>query len=1095
MRICILQGIMTLTIIGVSIAHTNEAQILDQQVSLRLENAPMETFFLEVEKQTTVKFVYSPGQIEGLEKITLKARKEELGKILKQVLQPRHIGYTIYEKEGAITLKKLHLEENYTDEADLKRDKSHAKIDTLIQGTISDQNNQPMAGVNIIIKGTAQGTTSGTDGRFILDGKAADVLIFSFIGYQPQEITVGSQTNMEIMMREETQSLDEVIVNAGYWKVREKEQTGNIGKISAEEIAQQPVSNPLQSLSGRMAGVYVQQTSGVPGSSINVKIRGTNSLRSNGNYPLYIIDGVPFNGDPLGSTFSTLVLKGGSPLNLINPADIESIEILKDADATAIYGSRGANGVVLITTKKGKAGRTAFDVNTYQGAGRVSSTMDLLNTQQYLEMRNEAFANDGVVPALFNAPDLVAWDNLRYTDWQKELIGGTANISRVQTTLSGGDNRTQFSWGNGYYRETTVFPGNFSDQKISSHLSLSHESPDRKLKLSQSTSFVFDKNRLLYQDLTNQALTLAPNAPALLDEQGDLNWENNFQNPYSFLRQKFKTDSYNLIANTTLEYQITPNFSLQTRGGYNRVSMNETVLLPINAFNPSYGITTGSASLGDRSVNTWIVEPMGQYIFPLGKGKLTAMLGGTFQHTNRDGTTTYAYGFSADALLENLSAASGSSVIFTQDVKYRYNAIFGRLNYNLAEKYILNLTARRDGSSRFGKDKQFANFGAIGAAWIFTNENFLANNDWLSFGKLRASFGTTGSDQIGDYQYIDSYTATRYPYDGASGLYPTRLANAEYSWEQSKKTETGIEIGLLRDRVNLSMSYYQNLSANQLVGYPLSAVTGFSEVQFNLPAKVKNFGWEGTLESHNIIAENFQWTSAVNISIPKNILLEYPNLEESTYANTYVVGYPLAAEQRLQFLEVDQQTGVYQFLDVNENGSGIDVPGDILPGRALQQSLFGGWSNTLTYRNIKLDIFFQGVKQFGRGHFSGFTTPGKQSNQPITVMERWQNAGDITNVQMFTTGSGPANTAYGRISNYGSNNVVDASFIRLKNVSLSWSLPERWTTKVRLRQARIYVQGQNLFTLTSYPGLDPETQSLTTLPALRIISTGAQITF
>lgn len=1094
MKWCAVQWMIATTLSGLAIAHTNYAQLLENRITISLSEVPLDRALREIADKSQVKFAYSVDQLGQQENITMQAYKKPLGEVLESLLTPRNINYTVHEKERVITLKKQKVKNEEANRGN-ERINIYPPLSMIpVSGIVTDANQQPMVGVNIVVRGSTNGTTTGADGRFTLNVEKGEILVFSFIGYASVEIKMNDQTVIEVALQEDTQSLNEVVVNAGYWKVRDREQTGNIAKISAEEIARQPVNNPLQALQGRMPGVYIQQSSGVPGSGFNIQIRGRNSLRADGNAPLYIVDGVPYNGTALGSIFSNSIVNGGSPLNQLNPADIESIEILKDADATAIYGSRGANGVVLITTKKGSSGKTKLDINIYSGAGKVAQRMDLLNTEQYLEMRKEAFQNDNLTPGLSNAPDLMNWDTNRYTDWQKKLIGGTANLTSAQVSLSGGDNRTQFSWGGGYLRESTVFPGDFNDQKISSHLNLSHNSADQKLHLNMSVSYLMDQNRLLYQDLTNQALTLSPNAPEAFDENGNLNWDVGFQNPYSSTLQTFKSDTYNLITNATVDYEIAKGLHLKSNMGFNTVSMKENVFFPISAFNPAYGISSGNATFGNRSVNTWIVEPQIEYQVQLGSGKLTTLVGGTFQQTLRDGQTTYGYGFASDALLENLQAATGSSILFSENSKYRYNALFGRINYSYKNKYLLNLTARRDGSSRFGIDKRFANFGAVGAAWIFSEEAFLENATWLSFGKVRGSIGTTGSDQVGEYQYLETYRATSYSYQGKSGLYPTRLANADYGWEQSRKTEGGIELGFFRDKIRTSVSYYNNRSTDQLVGYPLSATTGFPSVQYNLPATVRNSGWEFTGEVSPLQGVNWEWDVSANITIPQNKLIEFPNLEGSSYANTYEVGKSLFTQKRFHYVGVDNQTGVYQFQDVDSNGTGTDFPADLQALKKLTQKYYGGINNRLKYKSFELNIFLQIVKQTGLGYFTGFQVPGSLKNQPIWVTSRWQKPGDVTDVQLYTTGIGLAGSAYNQIPNYGDNNIVDASFIRLKNISLAWELPGKWMAKTKLTKSRLYIQGQNIFTSTHYKGLDPETQSYTRLPPLRMITGGIQIT-
>src|SRR5690606_30826930 len=354
-------------------------------------------------------------------------------------------------------------------------------------------------------------------------------LVFSYLGYKTVEIAITDSTVIDVVLEQDVNQIDEIVINAGYYSVKDRERTGSISRVTAKDIEKQPVNNPLEALQGRMTGVDIVQTSGVAGSGFEVKIRGQNSIMA-GNNPLYIIDGVPYDSQSLGSRNSSgTIIPGGniSPLNAINPAAIESIEVLKDADATAIYGSRGANGVVLITTKKGKQGKTNFTIGSSTGIANITRKMDLLNTEQYLEMRREAFVNDGITTYPATAYDVNGtWDQNRYTDWQKVLMGGTANTHQVQASVSGGSESTQFLLSGMYQNETTVFPGNFNYDRITVNSNIHHSSTNNRFHLNFSAGYAIEDNFLPGTDLTSDAYRLSPNAPALYDDDGKLNWEN-----------------------------------------------------------------------------------------------------------------------------------------------------------------------------------------------------------------------------------------------------------------------------------------------------------------------------------------------------------------------------------------------------------------------------------------------------------------------------------------------------------------------------------------------------------------------------------------
>ncbi|MCG8322320.1 MAG: TonB-dependent receptor, partial [Cytophagales bacterium] len=495
-------------------------------------------------------------------------------------------------------------------------------------------------------------------------------------------------------------------------------------------------------------------------------------------------------------------------------------------------------------------------------------------------------------------------------------------------------------------------------------------------------------------------------------------------------------------------------------------------------------------TIGNGNAETFIIEPQLSYDQEIGQGRISVLLGGTLQGSDANREAVLASGYQNDALLGDLSAAGSIRSQGTSDNQYRYSAIFTRLNYTWAGKYILNLTGRRDGSSRFGPGQQFGNFGAIGAAWLFSEEKVIANLlPLFSFGKLRASYGVVGNDQIGDYQYLSSYSPVD-PYNENQSITPTRAANPEYSWETTRKLEFGLELGFFDDRIRLNSSWYRNRTFDQLIGRPLSATTGYNSQQFNLPATVENRGWEFELTTVNVVSGEFRWRFDFNLSFPENELLEFENIEAfPEFDAFYEVGRPILGRKEFQSLGVNPETGTYDFVDFNRDGV-IDVS-DRQFFVANVQEFYGGLENSFSYKGLQLDFHLFFVKQeavdFTVSNFSSSARGG--GFVPTTrVLERWQNPGDVTDLPRTSERLGTSNRR--NIPNAR----VDASFIRLQNVSLSWQLPPAWTAAARIENARIYLQGQNLLTIMDYDGWDPETQN-TNLPQLRMITTGIQLTF
>ena len=965
-----------------------------------------------------------------------------------------------------------------------------------ISGIITDTNG-PLSGVNVLVKNTSRGSISDLEGRYALTATANDTLVVTYLGYKPQEVAVGSNSIMNVVMQTDATALDAVVINAGYYKVSDKEKTGSISRITQEDMAGQIVQNPIAALQGRISGLQVVQNSGSAGSGFKVQLRGKNSLTA-GNQPLYIIDGIPFSADGMGTpNVSGTILPGAdySPFSFLSPSDIESIEVLKDADATAIYGSRGANGVILITTKRKQTGTTKYSVTAKSSLGQIAKKQELLNTEQYLQMREQAFSNDGFTEYPPYAYDINGtWDQNRYTDWQEELLGGTAYLREYQTSVAGGSKSTSFFLSGGYHNQTTVFPTDDRYQRANGLAKLSHSSPNDGFKITLSTAYAHENNQLPSSDLSYQALILPPNAPELYNEDGTLNWEDGtFNNPLASLQGDLQSKRNSLLVNGAMEIKLWNNLTLRTTLGYQDTNLSEYRTSPHTIYPPQYGFDSSFSGIytNDGTRSSWIVEPQLNYTYSKGNHKLDVLLGYTAQQETSRIFSQYAEGFATNSQIMNLAAANYIKVMNDAESVYKYQAIFGRLNYTYNNRYILNLTGRRDGSSRFGPNNRFANFGAVGAAWLFSEEAGVKKAlPFLSYGKLRGSYGSTGNDQIGDYRYYNSYGSTGIPYNGTIGLYPTALYNPNFGWEENRKAELALELGVFDNRITANINYYRNRSSNQLVEIPLPGTTGFAGILGNLDALVENRGWEFELNTVNLNSGNWKWNTSFNFTFPKNELLEFPNLDSSTYANSYVMGQPITIVRVLHFTGVDPETGIYTFEDYNGDGQ-ISAPEDRKAIIDTAPEWYGGLSNTLAYGNLELDIFFQFSKQLAQNSNRWGTTPGAMVNQPVGVLDAWTVAGDQTDTQGYTTGG-----SFDRVVaayNLGQSDAAfsDATHLRLKNISLAYNIPNFLHS---VSNAKVFLQGQNLYTLTEYKGQDPE-QTLGFIPALRWLGAGVTVTF
>lgn len=906
-------------------------------------------------------------------------------------------------------------------------------------------------------------------------------------------------------LQDTTFHLQEVQVNTGYYKVGKRGLTGSIAKIEGESIAQLGAANPLAALAAAVPGLLVTQQTGVTGAAFKVQLRGQNSI-SQGNDPFFIIDGIPFvpNNTSVSQLTSALGAGGLSPFSTINPADIERIEILKDADATAIYGSRGANGVIIITTKAGSGGTTRYSLQAATGMGRALPSMDWMNTRDYVEMRKEAFKNDGITMTNANAYDILVWDTLRYTNWKKELIGGTANFSDIQMGIDGGTALLKFRLNVANRSDGTVYPGNYNNNRKAVQVNIIQTSKDDKLNLTLKAAYSNNQNNMATTDFTAYLRT-APNLPLPYGEDGKLNWTAggySFDNPFAQLERSYTANTQNLMLNGSLSYKLAKGFIFSVNGGFNGFMVNEKSTYPLSSYNPQ-GSATGSAFFAAKNSKGYIAEPQLSYQAAFMKGTLNMLMGASYQSTTDEGTYVNGTGYKNDALIGSLAGATAHSASNSFS-EYKYLGIYGRLGYNYQSRYYLNLTGRRDGSSRFGPGKQFSNFYAIGTAWVFSDYAvFKEYLSFINFGKLRASYGLTGNDNIGNYQYLDLYRSTSQPYAGVAGIYPTKLANPNYGWETNKKLELAAELSLLGNKLDLTVAWFRNRSGNQLLYYALPSQTGFDQLIANLPALVENRGLEVSAEIKWVKGKSISLNSTFGITLPRNSLVSYPGLETSSYRNTYEIGKSLYAVRGFRLAgNVDPNTGLYSYGLANGSYSSSPAyPLDVVRGVAeLGARFYGNFKQDFSYKGFLISVLLDFRKQTGYSYLYTRLTdpvPGMINfNQPEAVRARWQSSGDQTPIQKYTQSySSPAYLAFSNSLYYGASNLfTDASFIRIKNVYLSHDVDGKSSIlkKTGIKGLKIYLQANNLYTISNYYGMDPETQVLA-LPPLRTFAMGIHV--
>ena len=1074
------------------------AGAMAQRVSLHAKNASIGEVFSMIKQQTGYHFIFNDKDIDKARPVTIELKNVSVEEALTATFKDQPLTYEI--KSTTVFISPGASSKNSTS-APAQLEEPAAPPPPAVRGRVMNENGEPVAGVTITIKGSAPVAITNEKGEFALTNVDPNaILVFTAVNMETYETRLRGRKELVLNLTTKMSKLDEVVAIA-YGTSSKRKNTGSVGSISSEDIARQPVANPLNALEGRIAGAYVTQSSGLPGSNVNILIRGTGSL-GNGTIPLYIIDGVPFNiqnqAVPVTNALNSYGLAGAngniSPFSVINPSDIERIDILKDADATAIYGTRAANGVVLITTKKGKAGKTKLDVNVYQGAGKVAHYIDMLSLPQYLALRRKAFANDGITPTAANAPDLFTYDTTKSTDWQKKYLGGTAATTDAQATVSGGDMRTRFLLNAGYHRESTVMPGNQNDQRLSVRFFSEHNSLDRRFNAQISATYSYDQTNLIGADYASSAYVLPPDYP-LYNSSGSLFWDPNYTNPQSRLSQKYIGKTNNLIASTLLRYTILPGLDLKTNLGFTKVGLNQNIQNPISAQNPSLS-PTNNAQFGIVDQQSYTAEPQLTYSKKISMGLLNVLAGGSWQRSLNTSTTISATNYSNPGLLASVSGAATYTPSGTYTL-YKYNAFFGRVNYSWQDRYILNGNIRRDGSSRFGPGHRFGTFGSVGGAWIMSNESFFKPAAAIvSFAKLRGSYGITGNDQITDYQFLATYAtgSSSTVYQGTSILSPSSgVSNPDLHWETNKKLEFGLDLGFIKDRILLTANYYRNRSDNQLSYLALPDQTGYNSYTGNFKALLQNKGFEFELNTKNIVSKNFTWRTSLNLTIPRNKLLSVDR--SYFYASSYILGHSIHQVLRYTYQGIDPATG--QPLYRNATKDTLTFTPAYSTDRSLvgegDPTWYGGMQNEFQYKGWNLSFFIQVTRQRGDIYPSGVQTgpgqpgaPGALGNVSAWWLKAgmWQNPGD-------KAGAPRASTLSSVYSYLGSSSFTygDNSFVKLRNISLSYTLPAGWVSPLRLTNCRIYLQAQNVLTLTKNKvTYDPETGTST--PPLRVITFG-----
>lgn len=1037
--------LLLLISVGLSSAFANPSNA-QTKMDINVTDVSLGELFDVIQDKSEFIFFYQDAILNY--KVSLHLKEATLSKILDKAFEDTDLTYSINKRQ--VVVKK----NDKIKVSDIKTQQERK-----ITGTVVDSEGTPLAGATVLVKGTTTGTTTDFDGNFELAVPVdTTTLEVAYLGFVKQEVSIEGLSTLTISMVADSTSLEEIVV-IGYGTERKSLLSDAVTTVTSKQVADLPVPDVAGVLQGQAAGVQVMQNSGTPGGEMSVRIRGLTSI-SGSSQPLYIIDGIPVTTGDFGQlSYSG---QGTSALSDLNPNEIESISILKDASATAIYGARASNGIVLITTKRGKTQQSVVSVNTYSGFQRVWNKVDMLNARQWKEYRNDLTGT-----AVFTKEQID--DNTIDTDWQ-DVIFRTAPMSSYEVSATGGSEKTQFFASGTLFEQTGILIGT-DYQRANGRLNIDHELSD-KVKIGASIGMAYAKTNRVESDQTlHGPLPNGISTPAIYpvyNEDGSYNQEGPYANPVSIANEAISVNySYRTNSNFYVDYKIIDDLVFSSKWGVDFLNFREhsyesTKTVQGAKYN-GLGFETYSNTLNIVSNNLL------KYNRKFGEHKVEGLVGYSFESYNR--TSSYIRGQDfADDNLEYLNSAATIVSASSGATDSGLRSYFGRLNYNFSDKYIASLTGRFDASTKFGENNRTGFFPAGSVAWRVSQEKFMEDVKAISDLKFRVSYGLTGNDDISPFLFSELYSTT--VYGGKPGIYPSNIPNPDLKWESTAQLNIGLNLGFFNDRLTLTADYYDKQTNDLLLSRPLPPNSGFSSITQNI-GKVENKGLEFTISSQNFIG-NFSWNTQFNISGNRNKVKELyqgqPIDDIGRGGNRIMEGEPIGIFYSFKSLGVDPSTGDIVFADTNFDGE-ITSEDRTIVGNP-HPDFIGGLTNNFSYKGFDLSVFLQG--SYGNDVFNGSrlfleSLQGGDS-QTTAVLRRWKQPGDITDIPRATTD--PVKAAQNkRVS---SRFIEDGSYLRFKNVTLGYTLTDEALRKTLFSSVRVYVSAQNLFTFTKYTGLDPE---------------------
>lgn len=1109
MRLSLHQFLLYVIFCVASYAHETSGQaVLEKRVTLNVQEVKFKKVLQLLGEQANVKFVYSSNSIDSQRKVTLTALNQRLDIVLEDLLNPYAIEFAVSDGKMIMLTPVLPAKESIKPMSEL----NDQVLNKELKGRVVDEQGEALPGVSILVKGTQQGQITDVDGRFSIEVTDENVvLVFSFVGYITQEIEVGNRTSIEVSMQTDQKSLEEVVV-VGYGTQKIKDLTGAVATLDQSKVKDLPVSSIDQKLVGQIAGVRVQSVSGIPGGGSSIKIRGTGSIGA-GNQPLYVIDGMPYSSD-IGFT--------SNPLSWISPSDIESISVLKDASSTAIYGSRGANGVIIVTTKKGSFEKTQIQVSAMSGIQNVPQRgrPALLNQREFAETqidritkiiwdREKRKATLDDFPAEYRNLDALTGQG---TDWY-DLILRQAKIQDYNIGISRGSATTKYSFNLGYFdQEGVVKYTGF--KRYSAKLSVDSKL-GKKIMFGASVLPSYSvqaktSSNTGREDNIGSSLWLNP-VMKPYDENGNLipyiNSPFNIYksawsavNPLFALREtKNRGTVFQNIGNVYGEIEILK--SLKLKSSFNSIIIQRAddsyVPKTIGGINnPPNASTIGRSNLFQSRSFNFLNENILTYNFSKGDHNFDALIGNTAQSYRLNSISLTGSPFTSD-VIKTINAAQTISS-WGQDIqKWTMLSYLSRVNYSYKHKYMFTGTIRRDGSSRFGSENRYANFPSVAVAWRASQEEFLKNFRHINDLKLRASLGKSGNNNIGNYSHIAGIRSGNYLIENQQvSALSVGLGNPLLTWEESLQFDFGIDLFAFNEKVSLTLDYYRRKSVDMLISNRIPVITGFSSQTINI-GSIQNQGLEINLGLTPFSGE-FKWISNFNMAINRNKILSLNDNDDPVYSGSldgnpthitmvgkpvaqffgYVFGGLVSAENLSDDSFPKSATHVLggpTFKDLNSDGV-INPVSDFAVLGNPHEKFYYGFTNMFSYKNFDFSAILNG--QHGGKIINGLRQTLDNVNAHFNLhkewVNRWRSAEDPGDGYHSTVPGETATNAH-VMSNLWLEN---ASFLRISNMSLGYKIPEGVIQKMNIRgQCRFYLTAQNLVTFTRYKGANPEAQA------------------